>query len=67
MGSEDTVGKTGETEAVSTIVNLAEEAKDYPEGVTPPSRTFRSICKSLFAGGVAGGVSVHSLSFCISM
>ncbi|KAL0304701.1 UNVERIFIED_CONTAM: Mitochondrial adenine nucleotide transporter ADNT1 [Sesamum angustifolium] len=57
MGSEDAVGKTGETEAVSTIVNLAEEAKDYREGVTAPRRTFRSICKSLFAGGVAGGVS----------
>ncbi|KAL0297540.1 UNVERIFIED_CONTAM: Mitochondrial adenine nucleotide transporter ADNT1 [Sesamum radiatum] len=57
MGSEDAVGKTGETEAVSTIVNLAEEAKDYREGVRAPRRTFRSICKSLFAGGVAGGVS----------
>ncbi|KAK4422531.1 Mitochondrial adenine nucleotide transporter ADNT1 [Sesamum alatum] len=57
MGSEDAAGKIGETEAVSTIVNRSEEAKDFREGVTAPSRSFRSICKSLFAGGVAGGVS----------
>jgi solute carrier family 25 phosphate transporter 23/24/25/41 len=50
-------GKTSET-AVSTIVNLAEEAKIASEGVKAPSRlALLSICKSLVAGGVAGGVS----------
>lgn len=50
MASEDVVGKsTGET-AVSRIVNLAEEAK------APASHAVLTICKSLFAGGVAGGV-----------
>ncbi|CAH2069264.1 unnamed protein product [Thlaspi arvense] len=53
MASED-VRRT-ESAAVSTIVNLAEEAKLATEGVKAPS--FLSICKSLFAGGVAGGVS----------
>jgi solute carrier family 25 phosphate transporter 23/24/25/41 len=57
MASEDVVGKTGET-AVSTIVNLAEEAKIASEGVKAPSHAaLLSICKSLVAGGVAGGVS----------
>ncbi|KAM7531383.1 hypothetical protein LguiB_034793 [Lonicera macranthoides] len=55
MASEDV--KTSET-AVSTIVNLAEEAKIASEGVKAPSRlALLSICKSLVAGGVAGGVS----------
>ncbi|GFZ01488.1 adenine nucleotide transporter 1 [Actinidia rufa] len=55
MASEDVVGKTSET-AVSTIVNL--------RGVKAPSQAaLLSICKSLVAGGVAGGVSVHSLLF----
>lgn len=56
MASEDVVGKTGES-AVTTIVNLAEEAKLAREGVTAPSHAILSICKSLVAGGVAGGVS----------
>ena len=48
MASEDVVGKTSET-AVSTIVNL--------RGVKAPSQAaLLSICKSLVAGGVAGGV-----------
>lgn len=45
--------------AVSTIVNLAEEAKlsRAREGVgRAPSYAVLSICKSLVAGGVAGGV-----------
>lgn len=45
--------------AVSTIVNLAEEAKlsRAREGVAKaPSYAILSICKSLVAGGVAGGV-----------
>ncbi|PIN23618.1 Mitochondrial solute carrier protein [Handroanthus impetiginosus] len=57
MGSEDAAGKTGESAAVSTAVNFAEQAKDFHEGVKAPNRSFLSICKSLFAGGVAGGVS----------
>lgn len=61
MASEDVVGKTSET-AVSTIVNLAEEAKIASEGVKAPSRlALLSICKSLVAGGVAGGVLVLCL------
>ncbi|KAI8546226.1 hypothetical protein RHMOL_Rhmol07G0101000 [Rhododendron molle] len=57
MASEDVVGKTSET-AVSTIVNLAEEAKIASEGVKAPTHAaLLSICKSLVAGGVAGGVS----------
>ncbi|XP_040939516.1 mitochondrial adenine nucleotide transporter ADNT1 isoform X2 [Gossypium hirsutum] len=54
MASEDV--KRSES-AVTTIVNLAEEAKFAKEGVQAPSHAFLSICKSLFAGGVAGGVS----------
>lgn len=50
MSSEDV--KRNES-AVSTIVNLAGEAKL----VQPPSLELLSICKSLLAGGVAGGVS----------
>ncbi|KAL5727098.1 Mitochondrial adenine nucleotide transporter adnt1 [Ranunculus cassubicifolius] len=56
MASED-VKSRGET-AVSTIVNLAEEAKlASREGVKAPGYAVLSICKSLVAGGVAGGVS----------
>ncbi|CAB4280101.1 hypothetical protein PRUPE_5G115400 [Prunus persica] len=56
MASED-VKRTSET-AVSTIVNLAEEAKLASEGVkAPTSHALLSIAKSLVAGGVAGGVS----------
>ncbi|XVE64722.1 hypothetical protein DITRI_Ditri07aG0124400 [Diplodiscus trichospermus] len=54
MASEDV--KRNES-AVSTIVNLAEEAKIASEGVKAPSHAFLSICKSLVAGGIAGGVS----------
>lgn len=53
MASEDV--KTSEA-AVSTIVNLAEEAKLAREGVKSPGPALLSICKSLVAGGVAGGV-----------
>ncbi|XP_027079642.1 mitochondrial adenine nucleotide transporter ADNT1 [Coffea arabica] len=57
MASEDVVGKRSES-AVTTIVNLAEEAKIAREGVKAPSRhALLSICKSLAAGGIAGGVS----------
>ncbi|KAK9094313.1 hypothetical protein Scep_025782 [Stephania cephalantha] len=54
MASEDVVSKTTGESAVSTIVNLAEEAS---EGVKAPGHALLSICKSLVAGGVAGGVS----------
>lgn len=53
MASEDV--KTSES-AVTTIVNLAEEAKLAREGVKAPSYAILSIAKSLTAGGVAGGV-----------
>jgi len=55
MASEDV--KASES-AVTTIVNLAEEAKLAREGVKAPSLAILSICKSLVAGGVAGGVWV---------
>ncbi|KAL3498968.1 hypothetical protein ACH5RR_041700 [Cinchona calisaya] len=56
MASEDVVGKRSES-AVTTIVNLAEEAKIAREGVQAPSDALLGICKSLAAGGIAGGVS----------
>lgn len=56
MASED-VKQRGEAAAVSTIVNLAEEAKAATEGVKSPSHAIFSISKSLAAGGIAGGVS----------
>lgn len=58
MASEDAVvGKRSES-AVNRIVNLAEEAKMASEGVKAPSHAaIFSICKSLAAGGIAGGVS----------
>ncbi|KAJ7945021.1 Mitochondrial adenine nucleotide transporter like [Quillaja saponaria] len=56
MVSEDAVGKSSES-AVSTIVNFADEAKLTNGGVKAPSHALLSICKSLVAGGVAGGVS----------
>ncbi|KAI3505283.1 hypothetical protein L1887_27325 [Cichorium endivia] len=53
MASEDVVGKTS-----ATIANIAEEAKIASEGVKAPSRhALLGICKSLAAGGIAGGVS----------
>ncbi|XP_057968876.1 mitochondrial adenine nucleotide transporter ADNT1-like [Malania oleifera] len=57
MASEDVVGKRRSESAVETIVNLAEEAKLASEGVKAPRHALLSICKSLVAGGVAGGVS----------
>ncbi|XP_074568112.1 mitochondrial adenine nucleotide transporter ADNT1-like [Curcuma longa] len=57
MASEDVVGKSTGGSAVTTIVNLAEEARLAREGVKAPSHAILSICKSLVAGGVAGGVS----------
>lgn len=60
MASED-VKTTGES-AVTKIVSLAEEAKLAREGVVKaPNYALASICKSLVAGGVAGGVSVPFL------
>ncbi|EEF51317.1 mitochondrial adenine nucleotide transporter ADNT1 [Ricinus communis] len=55
MASEDV--KTRSEAAVSKIVNLAEEAKLAREEIKAPSHALFSICKSLIAGGVAGGVS----------
>lgn len=63
--SEDVVvGKRSES-AVNRIVDLAEEAKMASEGVEAPSHAaIFSICKSLAAGGIAGGVLVlYSSSF----
>ncbi|OEL21927.1 Mitochondrial adenine nucleotide transporter ADNT1 [Dichanthelium oligosanthes] len=57
MASEDVVGKSRGDTAVNTIVNLAEEAKLAREGVKGPGHQVLTICKSLVAGGVAGGVS----------
>ncbi|PON71280.1 Mitochondrial carrier protein [Parasponia andersonii] len=59
MASEDV--KQSES-AVSTIVNLAEEAKlararESVVKAPKPNYALLSICKSLVAGGVAGGVS----------
>lgn len=53
MASEDV--KTRES-AVSQIVNLAEEAKLAKDDIKPSRNQVYSICKSLMAGGVAGGV-----------
>lgn len=53
MASEDV--KTSES-AVSKIVNFAEEAKLSKEDIKPIKSQVFSICKSLVAGGVAGGV-----------
>ncbi|XP_073291198.1 mitochondrial adenine nucleotide transporter ADNT1-like [Primulina huaijiensis] len=54
MASEEV--KTSES-AVSKIVTLAEEAKLAKEEIKPTKYQLYSICKSLVAGGVAGGVS----------
>ncbi|KNA25282.1 hypothetical protein SOVF_007710 [Spinacia oleracea] len=56
MASED-VKQRGEAAAVTTIVNLAEEAKAATEGVKSPKNALLSISKSLAAGGIAGGLS----------
>ncbi|KAJ8534818.1 hypothetical protein K7X08_016546 [Anisodus acutangulus] len=55
MASEDVKG--ARDTAVEKIVNLAEEAKLAREEIKPTSHAVLSICKSLVAGGVAGGVS----------
>lgn len=55
MASEDV--KAARDSAVEKIVNLAEEAKLAREEIKPTSHAVLSICKSLVAGGVAGGVS----------
>ncbi|CAM6089737.1 unnamed protein product [Calypogeia fissa] len=47
----------GKDAASSTFVTLAEEAKAATKEVKAPSNAVISICKSLVAGGVAGGVS----------
>ncbi|KAF9602076.1 hypothetical protein IFM89_024843 [Coptis chinensis] len=52
MASEDV--KTTSESAVTTIVNLAEKTS---EGVKAPGHAILTVCKSLVAGGVAGGVS----------
>lgn len=57
MATEDVVAKSTGESAVTTIVNLAEEAKLAREGVKAPGHAILSICKSLVAGGVAGGIS----------
>lgn len=57
MASED-VKQRGEAAAVTTIVNLAEEAKAATEGVKSPKNALLSISKSLAAGGIAGGLYV---------
>ncbi|KAG9134071.1 hypothetical protein Leryth_004760 [Lithospermum erythrorhizon] len=54
MASEDVKGSES---AVTKIVNLAEEAKLARQEIKPTSHAVLSICKSLVAGGVAGGVS----------
>ncbi|KAJ6705455.1 SOLUTE CARRIER FAMILY 25 [Salix purpurea] len=59
MASEEV--KTSES-AASTIVNRSEEAKLVHEGVKTPGPALLSICKSLFSGGVAGGVSRTSVA-----
>ncbi|KAJ6326645.1 hypothetical protein OIU76_003920 [Salix suchowensis] len=59
MASEEV--KTSES-AASTIVNLSEEAKLVREGVKTPGPALLNICKSLFSGGVAGGVSRTSVA-----
>ncbi|CAM6100230.1 unnamed protein product [Calypogeia fissa] len=47
----------GKDAASSTFVTLAEEAKAATKEVKAPSNAVISVCKSLVAGGVAGGVS----------
>ncbi|KAJ1416169.1 hypothetical protein SESBI_17697 [Sesbania bispinosa] len=51
MASQDTDEKTSESAVSTTIANIA------GKGVKPaPTPALLSICKSLVAGGVAGGV-----------
>uniref|UniRef100_A0A804UCV0 Uncharacterized protein n=1 Tax=Zea mays TaxID=4577 RepID=A0A804UCV0_MAIZE len=61
MASKDVVGKSRGDTAVTTIVNLAEEAKLAREGVKAPGHQILTICKSLIAGGLAGRVNTPVL------
>ncbi|KAG9156734.1 hypothetical protein Leryth_026449 [Lithospermum erythrorhizon] len=54
MASED-VNRS--ESAMNKIVKFAEEAKLAREDIKPTSYAVLSVCKSLFAGGVAGGLS----------
>lgn len=55
MASQDALGKT--TDQSTASANIAGEAKLSGEGAKPRTdHAFLSICKSLVAGGVAGGV-----------
>ncbi|KAL3695589.1 hypothetical protein R1sor_009665 [Riccia sorocarpa] len=47
----------GNESASSALKSLAEEAKQATKDVKTPSSSILTICKSLLAGGVAGGVS----------
>ncbi|KAL5208479.1 hypothetical protein ABZP36_032914 [Zizania latifolia] len=52
------VGKSRGDTAINTVVNLVEEEANLArEGVKGPGHPVLSICKSLAAGGIAGGVS----------
>ncbi|GAA0184735.1 hypothetical protein LIER_32023 [Lithospermum erythrorhizon] len=57
MASED-VNRS--ESAMNKIVKFAEEAKLAREDIKPTSYAALSVCKSLFAGGVAGGLAVNS-------
>ncbi|KAH7373326.1 hypothetical protein KP509_17G050000 [Ceratopteris richardii] len=48
---------SGEESAASKLATLAEEAKLATSEVQPPRNKAIAVCKSLIAGGVAGGVS----------
>lgn len=48
--NQDAVGKTGDESTISSTKLSGEGAKP------PPTHSFLSICNSLVAGGVAGGV-----------
>eukprot|EP00249_Psilotum_nudum_P022784 c28643_g1_i2 orf=510-1679(+) len=52
-----TLYANGEESAASTLATLAEEAKLATAEVKAPGNAILSVCKSLIAGGVAGGVS----------
>ncbi|KAL0464888.1 UNVERIFIED_CONTAM: Mitochondrial adenine nucleotide transporter ADNT1 [Sesamum latifolium] len=61
MASEDVKARES---AVSKIVNFAEEAKLAKEEIKPSKYQVYSICKSLVAGGVAGGVfKIHNIKY----
>ncbi|GAA0166676.1 hypothetical protein LIER_21780 [Lithospermum erythrorhizon] len=60
MASED-VNRS--ESAMNKIVKFAEEAKLAREDIKPTSYAALSVCKSLFAGGVAGGLLFKRLMF----